>query len=481
MSKIENQNDYISRRDFLKLASISAAGGILAGCQVVVPAAPPAQPAQSSESTTASSEVTVPTAAEGEVDMMMWVNELSDDEVKMFNTDNPGITLTRIDPDNTRYFAMLAAGAPPGVFRLQAPQFPQLLARNIPLNLQPFIDVSTSLSVDDLTSANNYYRSSGGALDIGDGDVYGMVKDWSPDLTVWANLDLIEEAGLPLPSSTEPLDYQDIRAYAEKLAKFEGDRTVNRGFDFERGWVERYWMVWLEGVGSTLFNEDFTKINLVNNEEAREAIEYHFKLGEDKLSVSPFNPSPNWIGQDFADGALGLVQYGFWYSGGLEVWASDEMKEKEEAGRVILLPSPTWKGVRRGPTITATGAIVTAASSAPEAAYRIFEWYMGEEPADGRAQSGWGLPAQNSKFDLIPKEGAFRSQVWSVVEAELEYAKFIAKFNPFLVGGEPGEVGSLFDQFQEQVLAGTMKFDEMIERMETETNAAIQEGIERII
>jgi len=233
-------------------------------------------------------------------------------------------------------------------------------------------------------------------------------------------------------------------------------------------------------MGSSLFNEDFSKIDLVNNPEAREAIEYHFKLGEDKLSVSPFNPSPTWIGQDFADGLLGLVQYGFWFSGGLEAWASEEMKEKRDNGRIVMLPSPTWKGVRRGPTITATGAIVTASSSAPEAAYRVFEWYMAEEPADARARSGWGLPALTSKYELIPREGIFREQVWSVVEAELEVADFIAKFNPFLLGGEPGEVGSLFDQYQEQVLAGDMTFDEMIERMETETNAAIEEGKERL-
>lgn len=55
------------------------------------------------------------------------------------------------------------------------------MARKIPLNLQSYIDVSDVIKTDDLAAANNYYRSSGGALEIGEGDVYGMVKDWSPD------------------------------------------------------------------------------------------------------------------------------------------------------------------------------------------------------------------------------------------------------------------------------------------------------------
>ena len=167
MKDVGDQTTYLSRRDFLKLAGVSAAGGILTACTASTPApAPPAEePAQEADTApeadtpTASSEeadeASVPAPAEGAVEMMMASGELSEEEIKMFNADNPGITLTRIDPDNTRYFAMLTAGNPPGVFRLQAPQFPQLLARNIPLNLQSFIDVSTSLNVEDMTPANN--------------------------------------------------------------------------------------------------------------------------------------------------------------------------------------------------------------------------------------------------------------------------------------------------------------------------------------
>jgi multiple sugar transport system substrate-binding protein len=307
-----------------------------------------------------------------------------------------------------------------------------------------------------------------------------MVKDWSPDLTVWANLDQIEEAGLEAPSLTEPMDYVEVQAYGEALSLFEGDRSVRRGFDCNIPWVERYWMVWLEGMGQSLFTEDFTQIDIVENEAARAAVKYHYDLAASKVSSSPINPSPSWPGQDFANGELALVQYGFWFSGGVMVWANDAIKEKIDAGRIVMLPSPTWQGVRRGPTITATGSIVTGATANPDEAYKVFEWYNALEPAQNRAASGWGVPALKSMYEDIPKEGDYRANVWSVLEAEMEFAETTVRFNPYLQGGEPGEVASLFIQFYEQALNGEITFDEMLLKLEEESNIAIQDGIDRI-
>lgn len=461
----------LSRRAFLRLAGVTTATGVLVAC-----AAPaPAKPAEN-----ASSGAAAPAAQTIEVTYQMFDAELTEAEIKQFGEANPGIKIARQEPDATKYFAALAAGTPPDLYRLQAPQFPLLLARKIPLNLQPYIEVSSVIKVDDLASANNYYRSSGGALEIGTGDVYGMVKDWSPDMTVWANLDAIEEAGLAAPSLTEPMSYEDIQAYGEKLLKMDGDRVAQRGFDINVPWIERIWMVWLEGLGKSLFNADFTKIDLVENEEARKAVQYHYQLAANKVSSSPISPSPSWPGQDFANGELGLVQYGFWFSGGLMLWANDKTKPKIDAGRIVMLPSPTWGGKKRGPTITATGTIATGATKHPDETYKVFEWYNAREPADNRAASGWGVPALKSMFAKIPREGTYRSAVWSVLEKEMEFADTTVRFNPYLQGGEPGVVASLFTQFYEQALKGEITFDEMLVKIQDETNTAIQDGIDQI-
>jgi multiple sugar transport system substrate-binding protein len=415
-----------------------------------------------------------------EIEFMIWGGELSEIEIEQFQEANSGITISRVDPDATRYMAMLAAGTPPDINRLQAPEFPLLLARRVPLNLQPYIDVSDKISVEDLAPANNYYRTGGGALDIGSGDVYGMVKDWSPDLTLWANLDLIEEAGLTAPDPTRPMSYEEVYAYGESILAFDGDRVAVRGFDFNAPWMERYWSVWLEGIGESLFTDDFSQIDLVQNDAARDAVRYHYDLQVERISSSPISPSPSWPGLDFCEGILGIVQYGFWFSGGVPLWGNEDILEKIENGRIVMLPSPTWKGVRRGPTITATAAIVSAGSQHHDEAYRVYEWYMAEEPALARAASGWGVPALLSMYDLIPKDGIYREQVWNVLEDEMNYAEEPVRFNPYLQGGEPGVVASLYAQFSEQAYRGEISFDEMLERIESETNLAIQDGIDSI-
>lgn len=148
-------------------------------------------------------------------------------------------------------------------------------------------------------------------------------------------------------------------------------------------------------------------------------------------------------------------------------------KVEEEGTWSCCLPRP-GKAKSGRPTITATASIVTGATKHPDEAYKVFEWYNAHEPANNRAASGWGVPALKSMYDKIPKEGTYRSQVWGVLEKELEFADTAVRFNPYLQGGEPGVLASLFLQFYEQALKGEMTFDELIQKLEDETNIAIR-------
>ena len=120
----------LSRRRFIQLAGVSAAGAWLAACT----AATPEQPAPAADA--GGSAAAPGDTAEINIEYMMGDAELTPPEIEQFQEANPGITITRVEPDATKYFASLAAGTPPDLFRLQAPQFPLMLARNIPLNLQ---------------------------------------------------------------------------------------------------------------------------------------------------------------------------------------------------------------------------------------------------------------------------------------------------------------------------------------------------------
>lgn len=473
----------ISRREFIHAGVFAVAGAALAACQPTSPS-----PQVVRETVVVEVEKTVvvepteapaPTVApllsgpiEGHVVCMHFLHEFTEDQVKVFEEENPGITLEVVEADLTRFFAMYAAGNPPDLLRVQAPSIPQYLARKMLYDLTPFFEASAVLKLEDLAPANNYYKAYS-PLEIGEGPIYGMCKDFSPDFTIWVYKPLFEQAGLPVPSDTEPLTYMQIADLASKLAKFEGDRAVVFGYHYETGWIDRIMMNMLAEVGESIFTKDMTKLVLKDNEAAYEVAKYYYDMAVNKQCQSIINPSTTgWFGSDFTAGTLAMAQYGFWFGAMAE---SDVTK-----GGVIMIPAPMWAGQRRDLTMTATGMIMAAATKVPEAAWKVFEYYNAGQPAIDRAGSGWGVPALKSLWHLIPNSTEYEQQKLRVLQAELEVMEKIPplQFNPFL--GETTVAQSWSTQM-DRALLGEITFDEALTNIEEEVNAAIKDGVDRLL
>ncbi len=455
----------MTRREMLKLTGLAAAGGFLAAC-----GAPNTPPIDDEEPDDPNDVVAPPPGEpEGDVVVMHFLHEFTEDHVNEFEADNPGISVEVIEADLTRFFAMFAAGSPPDLLRVQAPSIPQYLARNMLLDLTPFFEASDVLRLDDLAPANDYYRA-GDPLSVGQGPIYGMVKDFSPDHTIFANVRLFEDAGVPVPDDTEALTYDEIENISRQITTFVGDRLEVLGYAYETGWVDRFMMNKLEETGDSIFSEDFTQLVIRDNEAAYEVGRYYYDLARERLTISVINPSPtDWFGSDFEQGNLAMAQYGFWFG----AMAESEITE----GQVIMLPGPTWTGVRRNPTVTATGMIISRPTDEPHAAWRVFEYYNGEEPARERAASGWGVPGLESMYDLIPNETEYEQQKLRVLMGELALETSPLQFNPFL--GEEA-VATTWNSQMDRALTGELTFDEALANVESQVNAAIQDGIERL-
>lgn len=449
----------INRRAMLKVSGVVAASALLASCapKTVAP-------------TEEAPEVVAPAAPKGTVTLMHQRNEFSEDQEAQFEGEHPDIPIEFVQADQTRFFAMYAAGTPPDLYRCQAPFIPQALARKLLYDLTPYFEKSTLTKLDDLADANNYYKAES-PLEVGKGKIYGMCKDFSPDFTVFANKAIFEEAGVPVPDDTKAMTYQEVMDVAKKITKYEGDRLVKLGYAYEAGWVDRIWMNMLAEIGKSLYTEGFDKINVAGDEDAKKVVQYYFDLAKEKVTVSPQNPSPNgWFGTDFTASILGMAQYGFWYSAMAE---SDTNR-----GSVMMLPGPTWAGTRRDCTMTATGMIMTSASQVPDAAWVLFEWYNGGQPSIDRAKSGWGVPALKSQMSLIPQGTDFQKQAYKVLNAELNLKTEPLQFNPFV--GET-TIADAWAKNLDIALKGDISFDDMVANIESEVNLSIKESIDRIM
>jgi len=448
----------MSRRDVLKMLGTATAASFVPKFGISFKEASRASLLFQSEATT--------------VTFMVNSNELSDDQIKQFSEANPGITLNRIDYDQTRFFAMVAAGNSPDLMRVQAPTIPQYVARKVVLDLTPYFQASSVLTEDDLMPVNDYYRVDE-TLAVGQGNLYGMVKDWSPDMTIWVNTALLEKAGVTA-DPTKRLTYQDLDKIARSAAQSEGDRVLVHGFLFSNAgaWIDRVWMAMLAEKDASLYSEDFKSISLKDNEEARAVIEYYYNLTKDRISDSVVAPlTAGWQGEAFTKGQAAVLQYGYWFT----PLANTDQAE----GHAMMLPAPTWADKPMDPCITATGGVITSGSQAPDAAWTLYEWYYGGAPAKDRATSGWGVPGLKSLLDLVPNETDFQKATHTVLEGELEH-NFLVRFNPYLIQPEPTPVAASYMNHLEAALSGSMTFDELLETVEREGQQAIQEGIDAV-
>jgi multiple sugar transport system substrate-binding protein len=404
------------------------------------------------------------------VTLMTNNGEITNADIAAFQDKNPNINIQWIVTDGPRFQAMLAAGTPPDLFRVQAPLVPQFAKRHQIKNLDTYFAQSDLIHPGDLTPANNYYKFDGKT--VGKGARYGMVKDWSPDLTVFVRTDILKSLKIEIPGPTDAWTYDDLWNMAVKIKKAKKAKWVLDTAD-SLGWIDRVVMALLVAQGAKpLYSADFSKMNLTKNPAAMQIFQYFYRYSQQKMDLGPENPDPDgWSGAAFNAGKCAMTQYGFWFSGQVS-------SDKKALANTRMLTAPTWKhGKNVDPTVTATGWVMAEATNHPDEAWTVFEWYMGGKPARDRAGIGWGVPAQKSLFDRIPQTNTFQKNAYKTLLHELPRSDVTLQFNPNLIGlNDRTAVAQSYIKYLPDALAGHISFTKFMSKVESDTNRAIEVG-----
>jgi len=469
----------LSRRDFLRMSALTAAGAALAGCG---PAPTPQILKETVEVPVEQTVVVEPTAVPQptaippeELEATIVYMGISDESKRLIDTFSaryPKITAEFVDDDPTRFAAMMAAGNPPDVRSGSSAQIPYMLLRDWLLDLTPYFETSDAAKIDDLALVNNYFRAQD-PVHIGDGKIYGMVKDWSPDRCIWINRALFDEAGVEAPEDTGRLTYDEVLDKARKLVKFEGDRLMRFGFSYNTAWTDRFTIFNLMELGKSLYVDEFTRANLVNDEDAQASFRLFFDMAQEKLVASSLVPSPSWSGGEFTAGLTPWAQWGYWFGAFLK----DSIPDQVEQGTLYMIPGPTWSGVALNNSIGPFGFVISKATKAPDAAWRLLEWDGALEPAVDRAKTGYGVPGLKSMYQYLPQESAYDQQRYNIMMQEAELATQLIPYNPFVGEFTFNEVWS---KYMAQALNGEITFDDMLQKTEEEMNILIKEGVDRL-
>ena len=452
-----SEESRISRGDFLRGAAGVAAGATLWGPELA--RAIPRRRLAPTKVVVMSQELTTGAGSAG-------TPSISD-----FQNLYPNIEIELLDVDPAKFQAMMAAGQPPDIWRTQAPLVPQWAKRGQLLNLDKYFRASDLIHTSQLTPANNYYRYANGK--IGVGPRYGMVKDWSPDGTVWVRTDLLKGTGIDLPGPTDSWNYQDLWEIALKLKRRKPGFRWILDVANSYAWIDRLVMVQLASKGRSLYPKDFSKINLTNSGAAMSAFRYWFRYSQRKLDLGPENPNPDgWSGPGFVGGKIPMTQYGYWFLGMIHDSGGAAAKNSR------LLIAPTWlQGKHLDPTITATGWVISSRTKNPDATWQVFEWYMGGKPARDRAGIGWGVPAQRSLFDRLPTQTVVQRNAKKVLLHELPASAVTLQYNPYLVGlADNTAVATAYQKYLADAAKGKISFAEFMKKVEDDTNRAIRVG-----
>ncbi|MBA8796027.1 multiple sugar transport system substrate-binding protein [Friedmanniella endophytica] len=349
--------------------------------------------------------------------------EVTDQDVAEFVHAHPGVTVKFVAVDQSLLTAMFAAGNPPDLVRDQGVNnTPYLVARDLAENLDPYFARSTALSVDKLAPANDVWRYDGSRQ--GSGPRYGLVKDYSQDAMFWCNTTVFDAAGVDLPSTTEPIDYDEWLDLARRLTKRNGAQYRTYGlvppFDnsLSAGFINM-----VSSAGGSIFSEDFSTVDF-SSPEAAAALRWYLTYAADQVGSTVARPLPAGSSPTFSADQLAMLGYGYWFSG---LVSADDTLAKD----VMFFPAPRFGPKRTSPCLAGTGFWIPKRAKHKDLAWAFCEHYFGGPPATRRAQSGWGLPGITSLLSDLPSDKPYQRQALGVQKTELDHFS-VLDFSPYV-------------------------------------------------
>jgi len=343
---------------------------------------------------------------------------------------------------------------------------PNVIARDLALDLTPYFGRSSILSSDRLQPVNNVYRWDRATRTQGTGPIYGMAKDWSQDAMIWFNKKVFDQANVPYPSETEPMTFDEMLDVAKRITVRQGDRVQVYGLD--AGWaffMQGHLLQMLAQKGEQLFSPDFAEAYF-DTPEVRAIFQWYVDWAKAHVGPSPLNPEAAGTTVLFSSGRLGMALYGYWYGGSI---ITDSADIQQNAG---FAPAPLWGQRRISACMSGTGAWIPKNARHPDEAWQFMEYFMGEQPAQDRAASGWGIPALKPYVSDMPQKIPYQKSALQVQQREFPYLR-ILQFSPY---ANYNGIEALITQHIEPVMRDEISLNAACQQLNSAVNKLLQQG-----
>jgi multiple sugar transport system substrate-binding protein len=370
----------ISRRDFLRMGTLTAAGVALAGCA-------PAAPVEKEVTREVEKAVTA-TPAPPEPVTLRWGSwstgglkaQIYDELTAEFSEAYPNVSIQHEPAPWAEYWdrmqVQLAAGEGQDVLKMSGAMFLNLVEKGFLMNMSPFVETE-GLDLDEYFPQSDVFTYEGG--------LYSWPFHHSVT-ALWYNQDLFDEAGVDHPPTEweNAWTWDEYLEAAQKLTKVRSDGRQQYGTMADKAY-EGCWASFVWSNGGDVMNEDRTKTTL-DTPEAMEAIQFVVDLVQ-KYEVSPEPGDPS----AFVQGAPGPFESGLcamWHANSAKARVMMDLEDFTPCA--CVLPKPAG-----GKPVTAYNDnpnSIAATCEAKDAAWQFVKWLASREGWEEAAKLKVGIP-----------------------------------------------------------------------------------------
>lgn len=256
-----------------------------------------------------------------------------------------------------------------------------------------------------------------------DGSIYALPQT-NNTLALYYSKDLFQQAGIPFPSETEPMTWEQYRDIAVKLTKdTDGDGQLDLfgcapGFDGVQ--PSYYFYVLNESFGARAYNDAGSEAHFDRQETVDAVLFLHSLIHEYHCA-----PTPDVAQQAgafvFPANRMGMLINGPWTAYDLQQTAPDF--------NFGVAPLPYRKGYPRRNMIGGTAIGISSQTKNPESAWKVLKFLVSPDFEKLPIQ---GLPSRLSVMDQPDYNGL---PYWKVFKAETEFATtnfFVERYDEIL-------------------------------------------------
>jgi multiple sugar transport system substrate-binding protein len=361
----------LSRREFLRIGGLSAAGALLAACQPL-----------SSQLTTPADQPVQLVYQDWRTD---WFPPMAQEMLAKFHSAHPEINVFYVpDPVDVEESLLvdLQTGTGPDVFSACCSFFPILAQEHQTLDLRPYVEKYLDQTlIEEWDPAQ--YRS----LFTADGRQYGIPK-YHGALVLYYNKDLFDQYGVDYPDDSWNQD-----DYLEAMKRLTHDRDGDGKIDLWGSMIDISWeriQVHANAWGGNFVDPKDPHLSRMGEVEALAAMEWlRARMWDDHVMASFLDVQNMSTRQAFAAGKVAMTEDGSWAL--KDILAGADF-------RIGVAPMPAGP-VRRVTLTTTDGFGIYANTRYPQQAWELVQFLISKDYSLAMARANFLQPARASLVD----------------------------------------------------------------------------------